>query len=287
MSQRHELQVHRHSLGEIREIMNAMKTLAYMETRKLTTFLDAQHAVVNNMESAASDFLSFYGDELPDSDRVNSVYLLVGTERGFCGDINQHLVAECETLLQKSDSLALPKLVLIGHKLHTLLEGDKRVAASIPGASVVEDVNTVIEAVAQALLELQAQLGMLNVYALYPADTSVIACKTILPPFLTLPKNGGSFSHPPLLNISPGQFFSQLTEHYVLASLQEILYTSLMSENHRRVTHLDGAVQYLDEESQQLLLRSNALRQEEITEEIEVILLSADSLVPVADKKNV
>jgi F-type H+-transporting ATPase subunit gamma len=57
-----------------------------------------------------------------------------------------------------------------------------------------------------------------------------------------------------------------------------MLYTSLMIENRFRVTHLEGAVKHLDDESAQLERRCNALRQEEIIEEIEEIMLSAASL---------
>ena len=47
-----------------------------------------------------------------------------------------------------------------------------------------------------------------------------------------------------------------------------------MAENHRRMTLLEGAVRRLDDESTELARRYNMLRQEEIIEEIEVILLS-------------
>ena len=51
-----------------------------------------------------------------------------------------------------------------------------------------------------------------------------------------------------------------------------------MAESQQRVMHLDGAVQHMDEQSEELHRQSNVLRQEEIIEEIEVILLSAVSL---------
>jgi F-type H+-transporting ATPase subunit gamma len=57
-----------------------------------------------------------------------------------------------------------------------------------------------------------------------------------------------------------------------------MLYTSLMMENHQRVAHLEGAVKHLGGESAELASKCNGLRQEEIIEEIEVILLSAASL---------
>ncbi|MDD5216054.1 MAG: hypothetical protein PHQ03_11035 [Methylococcales bacterium] len=39
--------------------------------------------------------------------------------------------------------------------------------------------------------------------------------------------------------------------------------------------HLDGAVQHLDNQTQNLYRKSQTFRQEEITEEIEVILLGS------------
>jgi F-type H+-transporting ATPase subunit gamma len=50
-----------------------------------------------------------------------------------------------------------------------------------------------------------------------------------------------------------------------------------MAENQRRVQHLEGAVDHLDERAAELTRQVNARRQEEIIEEIEVILLNATS----------
>lgn len=70
-----------------------------------------------------------------------------------------------------------------------------------------------------------------------------------------------------------------MTDHYLLAAMHEMLYTSLMAENHHRVQHLEGAVQHMDDKAIELTSQCNALRQEEVIEEIEAILLSADSLM--------
>ena len=69
-----------------------------------------------------------------------------------------------------------------------------------------------------------------------------------------------------------------LTGHYLYAALNAVLYSSLMAENRQRQVHMDRALQRLDEDSARLQLTYNIQRQEEITEEIEVILLSADML---------
>jgi F-type H+-transporting ATPase subunit gamma len=44
------------------------------------------------------------------------------------------------------------------------------------------------------------------------------------------------------------------------------------------LSHLEGAIQRLDRETGELELKRNLLRQEEITEEIELLMLSAKRL---------
>lgn len=284
VSRRHDLQRHRHSLDEIREIMNAMKTLAYMETRKLTRFLDAQQAVVANIEAAATDFLGFHDDNLQQTVPAVIVYLLIGTERGFCGDINQRLVsAFTDPLAGTLKGAGVPatppvQLIVVGHKLHLLLEDDDRVAAFITGAAIAEEVSVVLQQVVQALAKIQTEQGAISLFGRYYGGDDCIESSQLLPPFAALEIKAGAYSHPPLLNLPVTEFLLELTEHYLFAALNEMLYTALMAENHHRVAHLDGAVQHLDDESTQLERRSNALRQEEITEEIEVILLNSDGL---------
>ena len=51
-----------------------------------------------------------------------------------------------------------------------------------------------------------------------------------------------------------------------------------MAENRRRLQHMEGAMQRMDENASELRRKVNLLRQEEITEEIEVIMLSHEAL---------
>ena len=81
---------------------------------------------------------------------------------------------------------------------------------------------------------------------------------------------------PPDLNLSPEAFLEGLTGHYLYAVLNDILYSSLMAENQRRYAQMESALSKLDEDRNQLRLAYNARRQEDITEEIEILLLAAD-----------
>ena len=283
MTRRRELERHRHSLAEIREIMNSMKTLAYMETRKLDRFLDAQHAVVQSIENVVADLLSFHPETLPEAKVTMPVYLLIGTERGFCGDFNHTLLQHLESSLQANPA-DKPALIVAGRKLYALLEEDERVVAWFDGASVAEEVTSLLNQIVSELTGLQDKHGVLTVYCLYHADEAGIVMQRILPPFQKLRHKAPRYAYPPVLNLPPRELLAELVDHYLFATLHEMLYTSLMVENHKRVMHLDGAVKHLDDESTEMARRANILRQEEIVEEIEVILLSAASLGERPDK---
>ena len=278
MTRRFDLERHRQSLAEIREIMNSMKTLAYMETRKLARFLDAQQSVVTSIEAAATDFLASHADLLPTAQDFRPVYLLIGTERGFCGDYNHVLLRQLEASLTESPQ-NMPILIAIGRKLHTLLEHDARVIAFINGASVAEEVSAVLYQIVNTLMEMQDKHGILGVHCLSHSDKGGVMQTKLMPPFQQLSiKPARMPQNPPILNLTPREFLLELTEHYLFAALHQLLYTSLETENHQRMTHLEGAVKHLDEDADKLTRQCNALRQEEIIEEIEVILLSASNM---------
>jgi F-type H+-transporting ATPase subunit gamma len=275
MSRRRTLEARRESFGEIRDIMNSMKTLAYLEIRKLGRFLDAQRAVVAHVEAIAGDFLGFHPEVLPLSGGpARPVCLLIGSERGFCGDFNEALLERLESF-SSEQNLDAPGLLVTGHKLSARLAGDARVAEAFDGASTVGEVETALHAVVRALAGLQARHGSLALHVFHhDPDAREVTVTAVLPPFERYRNATPRFAHPPLTQVDPQAFFGALLDHYLYSVLHEILYISLMAENLRRVRHLEGAVRHLDEKSTALLRACNALRQEEIIEEIEVILLS-------------
>ncbi|MBI5626386.1 MAG: F0F1 ATP synthase subunit gamma [Nitrosomonadales bacterium] len=95
---------------------------------------------------------------------------------------------------------------------------------------------------------------------------------------LAAPTGKSAYSHAPLLNLEPAQFLPQLTDQYFYAALHEVFYASLMAENRKRLEHMDSAIRRLEKDEAKLRLRYNVLRQEEIIEEIEIIMLSAEAL---------
>ena len=101
MSKRRDIEGHIRSLEEIGDIMGAMKNLAVMETQKLMRLLSAQERVVSTMHAAGTDFLRFYPETMPRRKDGRRLYLVIGSERGFCGDYNDKIVARDKKKLQE------------------------------------------------------------------------------------------------------------------------------------------------------------------------------------------
>jgi F-type H+-transporting ATPase subunit gamma len=285
MSQSHELQLHIAQMEEIRSIINAMKNLALIETHKLARFQTMQGQAVANIENAALDFLDFYPLPIVD-DNATPICILVGAERGFCGDFNESLI---NTIAAEANS----GIIAIGSRLCNRLEDNPfEVIASIEGANVAEEVPAVLNRLTDIISSLQVSRGDISRPVNHGAANAAttlqltvvyhdngagqITRRQILPPFPRQQQRRLRYGNPPVLNLEPSDFFSDLTDHYLFAVLHEIFYISLMAENQRRLQHLEGAVKHLDDETVTLRRKSQIYRQEEITEEIEVILLNSE-----------
>jgi F-type H+-transporting ATPase subunit gamma len=271
MSKRRDLERHLRTLGEIKDIMNAMKNLALMETRKLTRVLATQHRVVNDITAAAADFLSFHRHLIPANDDTDEIRVLVGSERGFCGDFNESILRVAATRPRNAPC------IVVGSRLADRLSDDVRVIARLAGPSVLEEVEPVLLKLMEALDAWGSQRSpsrplTLQVLHHRAADDAVRVAA--LQPFAEAEARPPVSGYPPLLNVEPRALLAQLTDQYLFAALHGIFYDSLMAENQRRMQHMDYAVRRIEQDSERLLLQRNSLRQEEITEEIEIIMLS-------------
>ncbi len=270
---RHELDKHRRKLAEIRNILGSMKTLAAMESHKLSHLVKAQNALSASVTELANDFLCFHSDILPQVKPRLNVILIIGSERGFCGNFNDRVIEELNKRFSQETGQRA-QLIIVGSKLHSLVAKNHDQNIYIPGADTVDEIVSVLDALTQALAKYQ-QAACFQV--LHHADPQQLVTATLLPPFEKPAKAACTYTTAPLLTLSTVSFLFELTGHYLFNSLQRILFLSLMAENQQRVQHLEQATRHLDDSTEALGRKINALRQEEIIEEIEVILLNTEN----------
>lgn len=278
MSRRREIARRLEALSDIAGIMSAMKGLALMETRILMDFMVSQRHMVAGIETAAADFLIAHPDFASAPGPRPELCVLVGSEQGFCGDFNEVLLTRIEALCTEKEAPLL--WVVVGRRLTSRLGERDCIELTLSGAIVADEVPAVLLRLTRELSRLlvRVELAGYGLSALYHcAATGDIRLRRLLP-LRDLPEPERAHPYPAELNLFPEEFLRGLTGHYLHAALNEVLYSSLMVENRQRQTHMDRALQRLDEDSARLKLAYNIQRQEEITEEIEVILLSADML---------
>lgn len=276
MSKRQDIEEHVRALGEIEGIMGAMKNLALMESHKMSRVLPMQHRVVEEIEHAAQDFLSFHPSFTPDMSG-HEIYLVIGAERGFCGDFNDRVLSVLHRHLRATDDQD-PVLIIVGRKLLQRAEQRTRIAAFVQGPTVADEVPSVLVRVVDevrnntARHRAEARAAVTAVYHDALADEVVIRPLRPVQPSASI-ANEQPFG--PLLTLAPDMFFGELLDLYLFSLLHTIFYSALMAESRARLAHLDSALQRLERDRGDLLRKRNVLRQEEITEEIEVLMLSS------------
>ena len=272
MSRRHEQITHRDKLNEIRNIMNSMKTLSIMENHKLEKLIETQLEMTSSIDEIANDYLQFHPQLHHNINPALNIVILIGTQRGFCGDFNEQVLHHFE---RSSNELTVENttIISVGKKLHPLVSKSANKTIEIQGADVAEEVSSVLDSLAEILPVYNSPAYLSVIY--HQKLHNELAFERLLPPFTDLLNHQKNQTIPPQLHLKNTDFFLELTDFYLFNALRRILYVSLMIENQHRIQHLENANRHLDGKTEALKRKINALRQEEIIEEIEVILLNS------------
>ena len=267
----------RSQLRELHEIISSMKTLSQLELHKLNAVVQPRRAMGRVMEQVVSEFLHFYPRPV-EKKQGKALWLLVGSERGFCGDFNNVLIRHL--LHEFPECREEPQRVLaVGRKLWLRLEEALPGFIPLPGTSVGDELTLTLESLVRETRDqlLQQRTTALHLIC-HGEEQGEVYTRRLLPLEKSTHVVVGTAA--PVLQMTPDTFFSTLLPRYLYLTLTELFTISLLAENHYRVQHLEGAVNRLEERVELLGGRARALRQEEITDEIETILLGSGGFTP-------
>lgn len=281
MSKKADLKRRLDALAEIKGIVAAMKSLSLLEISKLNRLAAAQQQTATSVEGAVSDFLSFYPTRVTagPAGMKHHLYLLIGSERGFCGGFNEAVLQRLQSLLRTDHGGMEAILIIVGNRLAAKMPADLRVEQTLPGPAAPEEVSDTIAEVARYLGAFEQQVPPVSVRFLtiiHNRESGSGIKPFVSEPFARFARaEARRYSHAPLLQIPPRELLVLLADHYLLSMLYDIFYSSLMAEHRQRVRHMENAINHLERAVTRLGRRVNLLRQEEITEELEVIMLNA------------
>ena len=271
MSKRRTVERHARGLSEIGEILGAMKNLAVIETARLRKAAEAQATMAQTVRDALADFLGHFASAAEQPPRQGTVYVLIGSERGFCGGYNEAVLeAHAQAAAQDTGDTCL---IAVGQRLAERLGALRGRAMLLAGPSVADQIPIVIEALADALASERVAPLLASASALVLVHHDRSRGAILERPLATLVP-ATSHAVAPVLQLPPEEVFAGLLHQHLLAVLHRVLYESLLAENEQRLQHLDSAMRSIERNLEALRVRRQALWQEEITEEIEVILLS-------------
>jgi F-type H+-transporting ATPase subunit gamma len=257
-------------LSDIKSIVSSMKNLAFIEITKLSRFISAHDEMSAIIADALDDFEHYFVASIKGADKTPPLYIILGSERGFCGGFNERIV---EKLFELSPNVDSSKLLVIGRKLVSKCKSNFGPVAALDGPNALEEIPRTLSALTAELKQRHDQKWILIHNILDGSHTRATATD----PFqrnsalqLAEPEPG----FPPLLNMQPQTLYPQLFEQYLFSVFYHTFYMSFLAENHERLRHMDGALNSLEKRSRELQLKRNMIRQEEITEELELLLMN-------------
>jgi len=257
-------------LSELNEIVQAMKNVAFAELQRVTR---ERQALAQALAAVAGGLARCEdGTEVEGTPASHTRWLVIGAERGFCGTFNARLL-EAARSLREDDPQA--RVLLASRRAGDQLDAADAAGdayAVLPGCTGVEEAPTALDGWLAALDD-EGKPGR-EAWVLYTADTG-LARRRLLPipdlaglgPVSAAPASAGLPAH----YLPLPALRAALRRQTVRLLLQSALYASLEQENRARLTQMQLAHEHLERLGATLRRRQAALRQADITNELETL----------------
>ena len=249
---------------ELREIVGAMKNMAEVELHRAMRLEQQQKQALATVLEGMGLLLKSKPTLAMPTTTPRSVLLVLGSERGFCGGFNEQLVRALEV-----ESTSFDEVLIMGGRLAAKLEKPNR-GTFFPGPTTVDEI---LPRVQQVMDHLSLASVPLNLNVLAHGEHTLQ--RQQVPPCLDIPEStpvvhvDTTCNHTLLLEAMQWQLLYQ--------GLFRTMLVSLLRENRMRLQQMEGAREHLETLINTLHLRLNTLRQQEIVEEIEMILVGLDT----------
>jgi F-type H+-transporting ATPase subunit gamma len=273
-----EIQTHLASMGELLDIVGAMRSLASMRMQEAHRALPGIRRYAQAMATAIGGALLLLPERTAAERAAGGrrALILCTAEHGFVGGFNERVLDAAA-----KESTAGDALFILGTRGALLAQEQGRpIAWSYPMATRLESVpdavrrltaelyrrivrGTITRAEVMFVRDLQGGAAAPERLLLFPLDLASFASKT-----------GGL---PPLHNLPPPVLLEKLIAEYVFALLTEAATESLASENAARFNAMEAAHDNVSKKLDRLRQDARQARQNEITTELTDLVIGAEA----------
>lgn len=263
MSQRREVEARLALYDDLSGILGAMRSFALTELRRIHKREIAQQQVVQSLLLALRDLNGAATDRTENESFTGSLWLVLGSVRGFCGSFNDDVLA-----VWRAEAEANSPVILVGERLHDLVDEQpwqQRISGAEGGLDALPAIDRILAGVSVLRGAGQQSLGIVaclrdeqgaRSQRLWPLPQAPATCN-----------NNRPFSY-----LATDEVAAGVAEHYLFHNLLALLLRSIRVENHMRLIQMETALRYLENGGEELQRQRNRLRQEEIVEEIELMV---------------
>lgn len=272
-----ELERHIASIGELRDIIGALRSLAGIRVQEAQRALPGVRRYGQTVADAIAAALSLIADPAPEAAPESGPQGLVVymAEHGFVGGFNERILAAAAAPLA-----AAGVLFVIGSRgAARIAESGRKIDWLSPMATRT---NGIVATVRHLTRELYRRIaaGELNRVDLmfarhHQGSAEVIETRQLLP-LGAQPPARRQARMPPVCNLPPRLLLEELIADHVFALLVEAAVESLASENAARFAAMEAAHDNIAKRLDRLRQEAREARQDEITDELLELISGAE-----------
>lgn len=274
-----EIEAHLRSMGELLDVVSAMRSLAAMRMQEAQQALQGVRRYAETMATAigATLLLMPATPTAPTTLQGRRALVFCMAEHGFVGGFNDRLLSALQSE-PKLDDL----LFVLGSRGGALVEERwRRTSWKEPMATRSSGAPETARRLAGELYRRIARGEIRRVeviHARYRASGAATVERHVLLPADLAGLKPGQPGQPPLHNLPPAALLERLMAEYVFALLTKAVIESLASENAARFAAMASGHDNVSKKLDELHRQSHLARQSEITSELLELITGAEAL---------
>jgi len=274
-----DIEGHLASMGELLDIVSAMRSLAGMRVQEAQRALPGVRGYAESMAAAIGAALSLMqrqGQEPQGSDGRRAL-VLCASEHGFVAGFNERLMEAVEGEIEAGDAL----FVLGSRGAALAFERGWETAWKRPMATRLTGAPGTVNQLTRELYGRIAR-GKISrvevIFSRYRQGGQSTIERRLLLPLDTASIAAAQPRQAPLHNLEPAALFEKLAAEYVFALLTEAAVESIACENAARFAAMEAACDNVSKKLEQLRQEARQARQTEITTELLDLITGVEAL---------